>query len=228
VQTLETYRNIRAAINPAISGRARLLDVGNGGVFDFDTSLVDQVVGVDLFLGGETPPALPANVTLRRGDALALEEPDRAYDTVLLVSVLHHLIGTDAQTTITNIRTAIAEAHRVLEPGGRLVIMESCVSPLAYAAERRLFGALRMLASTKLMRHPATLQFPPGLIAELIGERFVHVVVEPIAVGRWIMQFGVRWPSILTPARPYLFVAARATSAPTATAPEQGPQASRP
>jgi hypothetical protein len=60
------------------------------------------------------------------------------------------------------------------------------------------------------MNHPATLQFPPDTIAEIIRTRFGNVTVTPIPVGRWIIQFGLRWPTALTPARPFLFTATRA------------------
>lgn len=208
VGALDTYRNIREAVNREIAGAELLLDVGNGGVFDYDTDLAGQIVGVDLFLDDVPSPA-GQNVVLRRGDALALDEPAETYDRVLEISVFHHLVGTDARSTLQNIRRAVAEAHRVLEPGGRFVVMESCVSRRAFQIERRLFGALRLLARTPLMSHPATLQFPASTIADVIRERFGEVAVAPIPVGRWILQFGVRWPTALTPARPYLFTATR-------------------
>lgn len=211
VGSLDTYRKIREAIDREISGARNLLDVGNGGVFDYDTDLAERIVGVDLFLDG-APSSLSENIVLRRGDALALDEPSEAYDRVLEISVFHHLIGADVDSTLLNIARAVAEAHRVLQPGGRLVVMESCVSTRAFMVERRLFGALRLLARTPAMRHPATLQFPSATIADLIRSRFGEVVVTPIPVGRWIIQFGLRWPSVLTPARPYLFTATRTRS----------------
>jgi ubiquinone/menaquinone biosynthesis C-methylase UbiE len=208
VASLDTYRAIRAAVDAEIKGSKRLLDVGNGGVFDYDTDLAEQIVGVDLCLS-ETSPAPAQNISLRRGDALALDEPDASYDCVLEISVFHHLIGSDVQSTMTNISRAVEEAYRVLEPGGRLVVMESCVSQRAFAVERRLFSSLRWLANTPVMQHPATLQFPANVIAGIIENRFDEVSVAPIPVGRWILQFGVRWPAVLTPARPYLFTATR-------------------
>jgi SAM-dependent methyltransferase len=207
VARLSTYRNIRAEVNMAIAGTQRLLDIGNGGVFDYDTQLVPEIVGVDLFLD-EAAPDVPENVTLRRGDALALEEPDAAYDGVLFVLVLHHLVSSDVDGTVENIRRAIGEARRVLDRGGKLIIVESCVSARAFAIERRLFGALRVVASTRLMDHPPTLQLPPGAIEAMLREHFDEVQVKPIAVGRVLLQFGRRWPTALTPARPYLFTAA--------------------
>jgi hypothetical protein len=81
------------------------------------------------------------------------------------------------------------------------------VSLRAFAIERHLFGALRMLASTRLMQHPPTLQLPPTMIEAFLRERFDDVRVRPIQVGPVVMQFGRRWPSVFTPARPYMFTA---------------------
>ncbi len=206
VTRLTTYRNIRSEVNAAIAGRRRLLDIGNGGVFDYDTQLVEEIVGVDLFLG-DTAPDVPKNVTLRRGNALTLDEPDAAYDGVLFVLVLHHLVSSDVDGTVENMRGAVGEARRVLAPGGKLIIVESCVSPRAFAVERRLFGALRLVASTRLMIHPPTLQLPRAAIEHLLRERFDEVQVKPISTGHFLLQFGHRWPTALTPARPYLFTA---------------------
>jgi hypothetical protein len=57
------------------------------------------------------------------------------------------------------------------------------------------------------MRHPATLQLTYDLLEALIAERFEVVRGYPIRTGRWLSQFGHRWPSALTPARPFLVVA---------------------
>src|SRR5262245_51131527 len=44
VAALDTYKRIREAIEREVSGARRMLDVGNGGVFEYDPGLVDQIV----------------------------------------------------------------------------------------------------------------------------------------------------------------------------------------
>lgn len=47
---LDAYRNIREALTREVAGTNLLLDVGNGGVFEYDTTEVERIVAVDLFL----------------------------------------------------------------------------------------------------------------------------------------------------------------------------------
>ena len=69
----------------------------------------------DMFLGiaeaGEAPA--DAGALALRGDALALPFPDNSFDRVIAAEVFEHL-GDD--------RAALAEAVRVLEPGGLLAV----------------------------------------------------------------------------------------------------------
>jgi SAM-dependent methyltransferase len=208
VAELETYRVIREAINAEVRGVGALLDIGNGGVFDYDTALAGRIVAVDLFLD-EAPPEAPPNVTFRQGDALALDEPDQEYDAVLLALVIHHLVGERAADLLPNLRQALSEAHRVLKPGGRLIVAESCVPAWFYAVEKILFGPLSLLARTPLMVHPATMQLPPREIGAHMADLFAGVRGRRLPVGPWILQFGVRWPSALTPARPWMMTGVR-------------------
>jgi ubiquinone/menaquinone biosynthesis C-methylase UbiE len=55
-----------------------------------------------------------SNVVLDRGNAEATPYPEGHFDAVYGSSILHHL----------NLDAALAEAHRVLRPGGRLVFAE--------------------------------------------------------------------------------------------------------
>jgi ubiquinone/menaquinone biosynthesis C-methylase UbiE len=65
-------------------------------------------------LGGADPDA---RFTAALGDARELAEPDASQDAVLLFGPLYHLTGAAQR------RQALAEARRVLAPGGRLLAM---------------------------------------------------------------------------------------------------------
>ena len=210
LERLVTYRNIRRAIEGEIRGTPRLLDIGNGGTFPYDTDLAEWIVAVDLFLEELPRASFPPNVEPRSGDALALDEPDGAYDAVLLALVFHHLVGDTADDLLANVDRSIAEAHRVLRDGGRLIVVESCVPEWFYRAERVLFAPLAALSGTRVMRHPPTLQLTAEQLTAQVGARFGDVRARQIAVGRWILQFGRRWPTRLTPARPLLLTARKA------------------
>lgn len=64
---LDTYGFIRAAVNESIVGSQSLLDIGNGGVFDYDGTLARRTLAVDLFLE-DIPDTrrYPVNVTLKK------------------------------------------------------------------------------------------------------------------------------------------------------------------
>ncbi|HEV3449837.1 MAG TPA: class I SAM-dependent methyltransferase [Acidimicrobiia bacterium] len=203
---LRTYRNVRTAIEHELRGAGRLLDIGNGGVFDYDVAIVDEIVAIDLFLDKLPRDHFPPNVTARAGSALDLPEPDNSFDVVLMALLIHHLTGRRASETMANAARALDEAVRVLRPGGRLVVVESCVPRWFYGLELMLYPPLRALSGTKLMEHPATLQITVRQLEALIAARSADVRRQRIPTGPLLLQFGVKWPTLLTPARPFLLV----------------------
>jgi SAM-dependent methyltransferase len=208
VAALDTYRLIREAITREITGCGRLLDVGNGGVFQYDTALVEEIVAVDLFLDRLPDSRFPRNATARRGDALTLDDPDGSYDAVLEALLYHHLVGADPAEMVANVRKAVTEAERVLKPGGKLIVAESCVPRWFYSVEKVLFRSLAALARRGVLGgHPAVIQIPFAVLVDLIGERLEVERAYEVPAGRWTTQFGVRWPTALTPARAYIVVA---------------------
>jgi ubiquinone/menaquinone biosynthesis C-methylase UbiE len=97
-------------------------------------------------------------VDLQLGDAQALQFPDESFDTVTCTLAL---------CTIPDDRAAVAEARRVLRPGGRLLLLEHVRSP-----RRTLRAAQRLL-------DPLAVRFEGDHIAR---EPLEHLAAEGFAV----------------------------------------------
>jgi len=69
-------------------------------------------------------------VELVRGDVARLEFPDESMDLILCHQTLHHVVAQEA---------VLREFHRVLVPGGVLLIAESCRSFILSTPVRALF-----------------------------------------------------------------------------------------
>jgi SAM-dependent methyltransferase len=199
-----------SALSHELKGVARLLDVGNGGVFDYDTSCVQEIIGLDLFLDqlpSDIP--LPANVRMVRGSALDIPKALSGVDGVVMVMLIHHLVGKTVAACLANVNQALSEAHRVLRPGGKLVVMESCVPAWFFSFEKLGFRPASFVIE-RTMKHPATLQYPSHVLLKLIEQAgFVDASRKNIPLGKYVLQFGVKVPTWLTPVQPVLFSAVR-------------------
>lgn len=107
---------------------ARVLDVGGGpGTYaaplasrGYRVHLVDPVL-LHVEQARQAASAGPAaGFTVALGDARELSQPDGSQDAVVLFGPLYHL------TEAAHRRQALAEARRVLRPGGRLLVMAIC------------------------------------------------------------------------------------------------------
>lgn len=207
IQSLDSYINIRSYINKSIVGINHLLDIGNGGVFDYDVELVPTIIGLDLFLD-KLPESFicPDNVTMKMGSALDIPESKESFDGVIMVMLIHHLIGQTVAASINNVEKSIEEAHRVLKPGGKMIIAESCVPSWFYQFEKLVFPlAARFI--DKIFNHPATIQYPASMLKKMLEKKFNKVEVINIPLGRWVMIYGLKIPTFLTPVSAKIFIA---------------------
>jgi SAM-dependent methyltransferase len=194
---LAHYQHIARMVGHELRGVDRLLDVGNGGFFNYDVALARHVTAVDLFLADGPGPA--TNTTFRQGSLLALPFPDHSFDCVLAQSVFHHVTGQTAADNHGNMSRGMRELYRCLAAGGKAVVIESTVGRLFHAFERVVY---RPLAAVKRNGHPVTFQFTPAHLIDAAGEAgFDLEEFSYVPRGWFVLQFGYRWPTLLTPAR---------------------------
>lgn len=202
---LDTYKYIRAAVRGSIKKSEKMLDIGNGLIFDYDINKIKKLFILDLFLD-RVSARLPKNIVLVKGSALNIPFAKESFDVVLMEMLLHHLIGRSVGESINNVQLAINEGVRVLKPGGKLIIVESCVPNWFYRMETAVFPFAASIVS-KTLTHPMAMQYPASLISKLLRQSGCRVKSHKIKKGRWLLQFGFRFPSILTPINPWIFVA---------------------
>ena len=116
---------------------ARVLDAGCG-----EGVLVDEYAGR---LAIEGLDANYASARVRRGSLTALPYPDATFDRALCLDVLEHLSFEDQPR-------ALAELHRVLRPGGELLVSVPILAHLQSRVHFLLQG--RLIRTASELKHP--------------------------------------------------------------------------
>jgi ubiquinone/menaquinone biosynthesis C-methylase UbiE len=206
IQEFDTYKRLRSVLDQELGHTKHLLDIGNGGVFDYDTGNSDQITALDLFLDSIDQSSYPRHITFLQGSALDIPLAEHSVDCVLIVMLLHHLVGSTVEQSRENVRRCIAECKRVLKSGGRLVLAESCVPHWFYTFEKAVFQPAGKIVE-HLISHPITLQHPVSEIKADILTHFASCAIRHVPKGRYVLQFGMKVPSWVTPVEAHVFVA---------------------
>jgi ubiquinone/menaquinone biosynthesis C-methylase UbiE len=162
--------------------RGEVLDVaiGTGRNLPFYPKEV-RLTGVDLSLAmlevaRVRARELGVEADLLVSDAQALPFPDESFDTVVI---------TLSRCTIPNDREAVAEASRVLKPGGRLLLLEHVRSPAlpVQAVQRVLDPLFVRLGADHLLREPLDHVEDAGLEVKRL-ERSKCGIVERVSARK--------------------------------------------
>jgi ubiquinone/menaquinone biosynthesis C-methylase UbiE len=175
------FRGGREWLARQASGEVLEVGVGTGRTIpSFPRSI--RLTGIDisprmLDRAKHRAATLGLGVDLRVGDAQALEFPDDSFDTVLFSLAL---------CSIPDDRRAIAEASRVLRPGGRVALLEHVRSLNASVrAVQRLLDPLAVrFQGDHLLREPADLLKAEGLVLEDLRRSRWGIVERVVAHKR--------------------------------------------
>ncbi len=158
-------------------GEVLEIAVGTGRNLPYYPSDV-RLTGVDLTpamlaLARRRASDLGREVDLRVGDAQALDLPAARFDTV---------VATLALSSIPDERHALAEARRVLRPGGRLLLLEHVRSALlpVRLLQRLLDPLFVRCYGDHLLREPLDHLVATGFVIERV-ERSKAGVIERLA-----------------------------------------------
>lgn len=196
---LQAYRYCSLAINQTIdAGVGEILDIGNGGIINYDASKINNIVALDLFLDeGQIPEYL--NVKFKKGSALNIPFEDSRFDMVLMQNLLHHVVGKSVSESKRLLSKVLTESYRVLKPGGKLLIIESTVPAWFFLIETMVFP---LFCRLNPLKHPPVFQYTQEYIKEVAETKgFSLLEYVNIPKGKYVIQFGFKFPSILTPVR---------------------------
>ena len=167
----------RELVRAALGARSgdRILDVGCGPGF-YITELLEAVgregavAGVDISADMLAVAAKRAtghgNVEFHEADATSLPVPDASFERAVCVQVLEY---------VRDVPAALAEMHRVLRPGGRMLVWDVDSSTVSWHAIDRQLMRQVLAAWDKHLTHPC---LPQTLAAQLRNAGFQDVRMD--------------------------------------------------
>lgn len=209
VISMDSYVTMRQVLERELEGVKTLLDIGNGGFFNYDISKMRRVVALDLFL--DETADFGSNVTPIKGDALNFrigsDRETEKFDAIVVQMLIHHLCGKSPEESERNIDLLFFQCREHLDKDGKLVIIESTVPSWFYTLEKMAF---RILFPIWFFPHPLVIQHTPAKLLEAAKKAGLKVVeYTTIPKGNWVLQFGLPFPAALTPVQPIKLVLAR-------------------
>lgn len=172
------FRGVRPWLCSQARGNVLDLAVGTGRNFDYYPADV-HLVGIDLSpemiaLARHRADHDSRSVDLQEGNAQSLNFPDASFDTV---------VCTFSMCNIPDQEQALGEMHRVLRPGGRLLLVDHVASTntVVLTVQRILETLTLRFSAEHLTRRPAALLSNAGFEVETCRRHHLGIVEEVVA-----------------------------------------------
>lgn len=198
------YKNMGKIINRNVSDGDNVLDIGNGGIVNYDYKRMNRLVCADLYVSelAQKKYKDEDNVDFVKGDILNLtqEESLRGYkpDVIIVQTVIHHLARGTYRDTVANVEKAIRECMEMLECGGRLVILESTVTAWFEKIERIMYPLMQLFF--RVCKFGAVYQFSSKSLYRLISNMGLEIKEsEEVELDKYVWIMNCKVSSKLTP-----------------------------
>lgn len=197
------FENSAKMINMELKPDLIVADIGNGGVINYQYTDLKKLDCIDLSTSRTAVEKYKKNknIEFKCGNILHLSDiEDETYDRVIVQCVIHHLAGERFHVTRKNTIRAINECMRILKPYGKLLIVESTVTPWFEKFERRLYGLMQLLF--RIIRFDAVYQYSEQSLTTLIRSQGLKITsVKTIEIGKYMWLLKHKVPNKLTPCR---------------------------
>ena len=207
----EFYKNAGNHINKALSSlgkKGTVLDIGNGGVINYDFSHLNKLVCADLSVSPKAQKRYEKfeNIKFCEANMLDLSQfEDNIFDAVIIQTVIHHLAGKTMRQTEENVSIGLKECFRILKMWGALLIVESKVIRLFEIFEKMCYPLMQLFFY--LIRFDTVYQYSAQSLLKKIHKMSFEVEDEKeIELDKYIWLCRKKILTKLTPCKAHWIV----------------------
>lgn len=198
------YEKAEKFISPCLKKNGKVLDIGNGGILNYDYEELGELVCADISVSKKVEEVYKdvPNISFIESNILDMKSvEDNRFDSVIVQKVIHHLAEKNYKTTRNNCVVAMKECVRVLKPGGTLIVCESTVKRWFECLEIAFFRI--MLKCCDLVKFDRVYQYSPQSLEKLLKTELADVAtverVEDIGNGENVLFLGRKFPAWILP-----------------------------
>ncbi|MCI9480678.1 MAG: class I SAM-dependent methyltransferase [Lachnospiraceae bacterium] len=201
----EFYENAAKFINKAMeqtgSDGKTVLDIGNGGVINYNHRNLKKLVCADLSISTKAINryAECINISFCEANMLDLSQwQENTFDVIIVQTVIHHLAGKTLRQTELNVEKGLRECMRILKPGGQLLIVESTVKVWFEYLERWFYPLMQLFF--RMIKFDTVYQFSSKRLWQFINTMGFDIMEhEEIKMDKYIWLCRKKVLTKLTP-----------------------------